>query len=71
MQFLAISTPTNCRFEDFDKGEIRKRFQKAKDRHPWLETQIAFTDAMIDQIVYRLYGLTPEEIQLVEDSVKC
>jgi len=30
-----------------------------------LEAQIAFTDDLIDQIVYRLYGLTQEEIELV------
>jgi hypothetical protein len=52
------------------KDEIRARFQKAKDQIIPLEKQIAFTDELIDQIVYRLYGLTPEEIQLVEDSVK-
>ena len=27
---------------------------------------IEFTDELIDQIVYRLYGLTPEEIKIVE-----
>ena len=59
------------RFDDYEEGKIRRRFLKAKDRLVPLETQIAFTDALIDQIVYRLYGLTPEEIQLVEDSVKC
>jgi len=33
-----------------------------------LEAQIAFTDRLIDQVVYRLYGLTPEEITLVEEA---
>jgi hypothetical protein len=28
--------------------------------------RIAETDALIDQMVYRLYGLTAEEIQVVE-----
>ena len=28
------------------------------------------TDELIDQIVYRLYGLTEEEISVVEASVK-
>jgi type I restriction-modification system DNA methylase subunit len=50
---------------------IRARFQKAKDRLVPLEKQIAFTDTLIDQIVYRLYGLAPEEIQLVEGSMLC
>jgi len=33
-----------------------------------IESQITFTDELIDQIVYRLYGLTPAEIKLVEES---
>jgi len=33
-----------------------------------LEAQIAFTDQLIDQIVYRLYGLTPDEIRIVEGT---
>jgi len=33
-----------------------------------LEAQIAFTDELIDEIVYRLYGLTQEEIQLVKQN---
>ena len=35
-----------------------------------LESQITFTDRLIDEIVYRLYGLTLEEIKLVEESEK-
>jgi hypothetical protein len=31
-----------------------------------LKTQLAATDALIDRIVYRLYGLTEEEIAIVE-----
>ncbi len=30
--------------------------------------QIAATDRQIDRLVYDLYGLTEEEIQIVEDS---
>ncbi|MEI7900988.1 MAG: TaqI-like C-terminal specificity domain-containing protein, partial [bacterium] len=49
-----------------DEESIRARFQKAKAAIVPLETQIAFTDRLIDQIVYRLYSLTPEEIGIVE-----
>jgi hypothetical protein len=31
-----------------------------------IQRQIAFTDAQIDALVYELYGLTKEEIRLVE-----
>lgn len=33
-----------------------------------LEQRIAYTDNAINQLVYRLYGLTPEEIQIVEGN---
>ena len=56
------------RLKDSDEEKIRTRFQKATDKLLPLESQIAFTDGLIDQIVYRLYGLTPAEIKLVESS---
>jgi hypothetical protein len=31
-----------------------------------LEANLAWTDGVIDQIVYRLYGLMAEEIRVVE-----
>jgi hypothetical protein len=31
-----------------------------------LDAKIAFTDRLIDQIVYRLYGLTDDEVAVVE-----
>jgi hypothetical protein len=33
-----------------------------------IERQIAATDAQIDQLVYELYGLTDEEIRIVEEA---
>jgi hypothetical protein len=33
-----------------------------------LQNAVAATDQQIDQLVYELYGLTREEIALVEDS---
>jgi len=32
--------------------------------------KISKTDWLIDQIVYKLYGLTEEEIKIAEESVK-
>ena len=44
--------------------------KKADENNPetlrLLETQIAATDQQIDRLVYDLYGLTPEEIELIE-----
>ena len=33
---------------------------------PWVERQITATDKAIDTLVYDLYGLTDDEIQIVE-----
>jgi len=33
-----------------------------------IERQIAATDKQIDQLVYELYGLTEEEIRIVEET---
>jgi len=35
-----------------------------------LERQIAATDKQIDRLVYDLYGLTDEEIQIVEEATR-
>jgi retron-type reverse transcriptase len=34
-----------------------------------LQRQIAATDQQIDQLVYELYGLTHEEIKIVEEAI--
>jgi hypothetical protein len=33
-----------------------------------LQTQTATTDRQLDNLVYELYGLTPEEIKIVENA---
>lgn len=35
-----------------------------------LERDIASTDRQIDELVYELYGLTAEEIQIVEGAAR-
>jgi len=59
----------NVRLDQTGEDKVRARFQAAKDKLLPLEAQLAFTDRLIDQIVYRLYGLTPEEIALVEGKL--
>jgi type II restriction/modification system DNA methylase subunit YeeA len=39
------------------------------ERAAELEGKIERTDALIDEIVYELYGLTDEEIEIVEEAV--
>ena len=41
---------------------------KAPQAKSVLERQIAATDRQIDNLVYELYGLTEEEIKIVEGS---
>jgi hypothetical protein len=42
--------------------------QEVRDLSQALERQIAATDRQIDELVYELYGLTEEEIRIVEGS---
>jgi len=39
------------------------------ERAAELDEKIRRTDELIDEIVYELYGLTDEEIEVVEDAV--
>ncbi len=43
---------------------------KKTDEKARIEEEIKKTDKEIDELVYRLYELTPEEIRIVEDSLK-
>jgi hypothetical protein len=58
------------KLKEFDQEKIRSRFLKAKAKLVPLDSQINFTDTLIDQIVYRLYGLTEDEIKIVEGTAK-
>ncbi len=56
------------RLKESDEEKIRVRFQKAKDKLMPLESSLTFADDLIDEIVYRLYGLTAEEIKIVKET---
>ena len=43
---------------------------KAESERVAIERQIDATDRQIDELVYKLYGLTGDEIKIVEDSFK-
>ncbi len=51
-----------------DEFEWMELFELKKKQALELKSQIDQTDAAIDRMVYELYGLTEEEIQLVENS---
>jgi predicted DNA binding protein len=46
-----------------------ENYLKTKERAEELDAKIEQTDALIDEIVYELYGLTDEEIEIVEEAV--
>jgi len=56
--------PSRRDFQDKLSAEFDKNLQKLTP----LKRKIEMTDRLIDQIVYKLYGLTEEEIKIVEES---
>jgi len=58
--------PSRREFQDKLKEEYDKSIAKL---NPLLQ-KIQDTDNLIDQIVYKLYGLTEEEIKIIEEGVK-
>ena len=51
-----------------DQSEWKDFFEHSKSEINQLQTEIDKTDREIDQMVYELYGLTEEEIKIVENS---
>jgi type I restriction-modification system DNA methylase subunit len=51
-----------------DEYEWMELFEENKKKAVALQTQVANTEKEIDQMVYELYGLTEEEIEIVEKS---
>jgi hypothetical protein len=54
--------PTSRKFQE----AIEKHFNESLSMLGPLKEKIRATDNLIDQIVYKLYGLTDEEIKVVE-----
>jgi type II restriction/modification system DNA methylase subunit YeeA len=52
-----------------DVAEDLERYMDAVERAEELDEKIKRTDELIDEIVYDLYGLTDEEIEIVEEAV--
>lgn len=51
------------------KDKLRDEYNASVGKLAPLLGRIEATDGLIDAIVYRLYGLTEEEIKIVEESV--
>jgi type II restriction/modification system DNA methylase subunit YeeA len=52
--------------EQNDEFELMELFETQKTQAAALRQEIEKTDKEIDKIVYELYGLTEEEIRMVE-----
>ncbi len=52
-----------------DKSEWMDFFETEKTKAQTLQSEIQKVDTEIDQMVYQLYGLTEEEIKIVENAV--
>ncbi|PSQ39440.1 restriction endonuclease [Halobacteriales archaeon QS_9_68_42] len=52
-----------------DVADDLQRYREAVERAEELDEKIRRTDDLIDEIVYDLYGLTDEEIEIVEEAV--
>jgi hypothetical protein len=50
--------------------KIKKEFEDSLSKLNPLLSQIRTTDDLIDQIVYKLYGLTEKEINIVREQIK-
>lgn len=53
-----------------EEAEWMQYFKEQKQKATELKAEIDKTDKEIDQMVYELYGLTDEEIAIVEDSTR-
>jgi len=51
-----------------DVADGLENYLETVERAEELDEKIAKTDALIDEIVYELYGLTDEEIEIVEEA---
>jgi polyribonucleotide nucleotidyltransferase len=60
-QKLSID-PSNRKFQE----GLEKHYNESISMLTPLKNKIKATDNLINQIVYKLYGLTPEEIEIVE-----
>ncbi|QQS49860.1 MAG: N-6 DNA methylase [Bacteroidota bacterium] len=53
-----------------EEAEWETYFQEESKKALEIKTKIEITDKEIDQMVYKLYDLTPEEIEIIENSIK-
>ena len=68
--FVAELKKKKVKLSLMQQDEWEEYFTSYKNKINALQTEIATTDTAIDKMVYQLYGLTEEEIQIVEAATK-
>lgn len=66
--FIKELSKKNIKLSLSEEAEWEDCFLKESSKALDIKTRIDTTDKEIDQIVYQLYGLTDEEVKLVEDK---
>ena len=56
--------------DPYDVADDLQRYIETKERADELDEKIEKTDQLIDEIVYNLYDLTDEEVEIVEQAVE-
>ena len=67
-EFLKELKKAKVKLSLSEEAEWMQYFNEQKQKAQSLKAQIEKTDKEIDQMVYELYGLTEEEIRIVEGS---
>ncbi|MFW5887479.1 MAG: Eco57I restriction-modification methylase domain-containing protein [Bacteriovoracia bacterium] len=68
--FIKELTKKKIKLSLSEETEWMQYFNEQKEKAQLLKCEIEKTDNEIDQMVYELYGLTEDEIQIVEEAVK-
>jgi hypothetical protein len=70
MDFSRHPSPMVSLVEDMLDLHLRLSESKTGHEKPLLSRQVEATDRQIDGLVYELYGLSEEEIAIVEDAAR-
>ncbi|MBN1339227.1 MAG: transposase [Bacteroidales bacterium] len=68
-EFLKELQKAKIKLSLSEEAEWMNYFNEQKEKAQSLKSEIVKTDKEIDRMVYELYGLTEEEIKIVEESV--
>ena len=68
-EFLKELKRQNVKLNINEEAELIQYFKEQKEKVQNLKSEIDIIDSEIDQIVYKLYGLTREEIIFIEESI--